>query len=115
MTLRLRLVLGLVALVTVGLAIFGVATYTLYSRSEYQRLDDQVQASIPLVTGQLYQAAGMGSGRAPSNDADAGPGGHPRPPTFVPPSTYAELRSPTGSRAEHHQPVGLDEPAGAPR
>jgi two-component system OmpR family sensor kinase len=96
MTLRLRLVLALVALVTVGLAIFGVATYVLYARSEYQRLDDQIQAFVPLVTGQLYQQAGLGEGHAPANDDNGGPGARPRPPTFVPPSTYAELRSPSG-------------------
>jgi two-component system OmpR family sensor kinase len=97
MTLRLRLVLALVGLVTIGLAIFGVATYTLYSRSQYQRLDDQIQTSVPLVTGQLYQQGGLASGHAPM-DADGGPGGgHPRPPTVVPPTTYAELRSPTGA------------------
>ena len=33
MTLRLRLVLGLVALVVVGLAVFGITTYVLYARS----------------------------------------------------------------------------------
>ena len=32
MTLRLRLVLGLVVLVTAGLAVFGFTTYQLYAR-----------------------------------------------------------------------------------
>ena len=50
MTLRLRLVIGLVVLVTIGLAVFGVVTYTLYARSQYQRLDDQVHGSIPIVS-----------------------------------------------------------------
>ena len=45
MTLRLRLVLALALLVTVGLAIFGFTTYSLYSHSEYQRLDDQLRTS----------------------------------------------------------------------
>ena len=59
MTLRLRLVIALAALVTVGLAVFGVATYELYARSQYQRLDDQLSASVPLVTRQLTDAAGF--------------------------------------------------------
>jgi two-component system OmpR family sensor kinase len=98
MTLRWRLVLALAALVTVGLAVFGVATYTLYSRSEYQRLDDQLNNSIPLVTNQLYEKAGLG------NEHDGGGGGggdgggpHPGGPPDVPPSTYAELRDANGA------------------
>src|SRR5437868_1432208 len=47
MTLRLRLVLGLVVLVTAGLAVFGFATYELYSPSQYDPLDDQIRASGP--------------------------------------------------------------------
>src|SRR5712691_7526314 len=86
LTLRLRLVLALAALVVVGLTIFGVATYTLYARSERQRLDDQITASIPLVQGQLYQAAGLSTGRPPdADDNHGGPG--PKPSTVVSPST----------------------------
>ena len=62
MTLRLRLVLGLLVLMTVGLAIFGFSTYALYSRSEYDRLDAQLVNSIPLVTAQLYSEAGLAGG-----------------------------------------------------
>jgi two-component system, OmpR family, sensor kinase len=98
MTLRLRLVVGLVALATIGLAVFGLATYTLYSRAEYQRLDDQVRSSIPLVEGQLYQAANLQDGPSRDGEADNGPtGDHRAPPTFVPPSTYAELRDAAGA------------------
>ncbi len=46
MTLRLRLVLALVALLTVGLALYGFATYSLYAHSQYQRLDDQIAQSV---------------------------------------------------------------------
>ena len=62
MTLRFRLVLALVALVAVGLAVFGIATYTAFSRVQYQRLDDQLRASVPFVTGQLYEQVSPGSG-----------------------------------------------------
>src|SRR5438477_13184143 len=97
MTLRIRLVLALLALLTVGLVIFGVATYTFYSRSQYKRLDDQVRASQPLVSRQLDQAAGRGGGGGggrggPGGDR-GGPGG---PAVYVPPGTYAELRDESG-------------------
>ena len=65
LTLRLRLVLALTVLMVVGLAIFGFATYSLYARSERQRLDDQITASIPLVQAQLYQQAGLDDGHRP--------------------------------------------------
>ncbi len=53
MTLRLRLVLALVALLTVGLALYGFATYSLYAHAQYQRLDSQISSSVNAVTTQL--------------------------------------------------------------
>jgi two-component system OmpR family sensor kinase len=105
MTLRLRLVLGVVALVTAGLAVFGFVTYALYSRSQYQRLDDEVRSSAPLVTSQLAEAAGLGGDqggpKAPKHGGPGGEGGtggrRPPPPVRVPPGTYAELRDGTGT------------------
>jgi two-component system OmpR family sensor kinase len=96
MTLRWRLVLALTVLVTAGLAVFGVVTYSLYSRSEYQRLDDQLANSIPLVTNTLYQKAGLDTDHD-GGPADYGRGPHPGPPPDVPPSTYAELRDASGA------------------
>ncbi|HEY3141355.1 MAG TPA: histidine kinase dimerization/phospho-acceptor domain-containing protein, partial [Acidimicrobiales bacterium] len=46
MTLRLRLVLALLALLTVGLTLFGVVTYRLYSRAEYDRLDERMLGAV---------------------------------------------------------------------
>jgi two-component system OmpR family sensor kinase len=111
MTLRLRLVLGLVVLVTAGLAVFGLATYQLYSRSQYDRLDDQVRASAGAVVPQLARTAGVdlissggtGPGGGGPGGRDGGRGGRgggegrPAPPTAVPLATYAELRDPTGA------------------
>jgi two-component system OmpR family sensor kinase len=97
-TLRIRLVLGLLALLTVGLVLFGVATYSFYSRSQYKRLDDQVRSSQPLVSRQLDEAAGRGDGdgheRGGPGGGGRGPGG---PQVFVPPGTYAELRGSDGA------------------
>ena len=105
MTLRLRLVIGLALLVTVGLAVFGFTTYSLYSHSEYQRLDDQIRSSATVVTGQLCDSAGTACGPVPGhsggnpsfgNPGGDGDGGHGGPPVVVPPGTYAELRDKSG-------------------
>jgi two-component system OmpR family sensor kinase len=103
MTLRFRLVLALVALVAVGLAVFGIATYAAFSRVQHQRLDDQLRASVPFVTGQLYgqvlpdtdhPPGGVGPGGAPPGSA--GP--------IVPAGTYAQLRDPSGEVLTSIQP-----------
>ncbi|MEY2590292.1 MAG: two-component system, OmpR family, sensor kinase [Acidimicrobiaceae bacterium] len=103
-TLRIRLVLALVALVTVGLAVFGIATYGLYARSQYQRLDDQLGSSVALVAGDLHRTAGLDAsgdgGSSTSNKGQGGPNGGkggPQPQIVVPPGTYAELRDATGA------------------
>jgi two-component system OmpR family sensor kinase len=111
MTLRLRLVLAIVALVTVAQAGFFVTTYTLYRTSEYQRLDTQLRGSEPLIDLQLDQAAGLdgqgnqlppsGAGRGPAGSPT--PGGRGGPPVVVPPGTYAELISAEGVVLSHIQ------------
>lgn len=84
MTLRLRLVLALVGLVAIGLVVFGVATYTLYSRSQYRHLDDQIRAAQPQLVRQL--------------EIYSGPGGDPGGASVdIPAGTYAELISSTGA------------------
>jgi two-component system OmpR family sensor kinase len=59
MTLRLRLVVGLVILVLAGLAIFGVSTYALYSRTQYDRLDEQLHNTVPTAACFLIAKAGL--------------------------------------------------------
>jgi two-component system, OmpR family, sensor kinase len=81
-TLRSRLTLALVLLTAVGLGFFGFATYRLYARSQRDRLDEQLQASIPLVT------------RLLDDEEEGRLGEHPGPrggPTLLPAGTYAEL------------------------
>ena len=83
MTLRLRLVVGLVILVLTGLAIFGFSTYTLYARTQYDRLDDELHTAVPSAACALFFNYGfvfpdcVGEGRG---------GGY-----VVPHGTYAEL------------------------
>ena len=107
MTLRLRLVLGLVLLVLAGLTLFGVATYSLYSHSQYGRLDAQMKSSIPFVTNDLNDQAQLTSQGPEQNPRPqrnglfgGGPGpedhGH-GPGPQVPLSTYAQLRSADGT------------------
>ena len=105
MTLRLRLVLALVVLLTAGLALFGVATYTLYAHSQYQRLDTQIRSAEPLIHADLDRAAGLGSGRGGPDGPGPGPAGTGnQSPTFIPPSTWAELRDSSGTVLSHYTP-----------
>jgi two-component system OmpR family sensor kinase len=111
-TLRLRLVLALVALVTVAQACFCLATYTLYRNSEFANLDSQLRSSESLIDQQLDQAAGAGAEQsdqmAPVSGAGRGPANPPGnmrggAPLVVPPGTYAELRAADGTVISHIQ------------
>ena len=78
MSLRRKLIVTLVALVGAGLAISAVISYQLYSRSQYQRVDDQLRTVAPLLTDAVLRQAG--SGLPPADygppDGDTGqPGG----------------------------------------
>ena len=93
-------------LLTIGLGVFGVGTSALFRRSQYQRLDQQLQNSVDLVAGSLRENAGLGggpsgpSGRSPNGstgDPGGGEGGPRRPPVVVSPDTYAELRDSSGT------------------
>jgi two-component system, OmpR family, sensor kinase len=90
MTLRLRMIIGLVVLVTTGLAIFGFSTYGLYARSQYGNLDEQLRSTVSLVSRDLFEAANFAFDPPGGGDGD---GGGPR---GVPFGTYAELRTADG-------------------
>jgi two-component system OmpR family sensor kinase len=92
-TLRLRLVIALVALVTVGLVVFGVTTYTFYARDRQRRLDTQLRNSEPLIDAQLDARASGSLGPPPGAGPGGGPGG---PPIDIPSGTFAELRNAAG-------------------
>jgi two-component system, OmpR family, sensor kinase len=106
MTLRLRLVLGLLTLLAVGLVAFGLATGTLYSRSQYDGLDSQMRAGQQYTTQQLEHFAHPGRHYYPGNPAGQGPipeGSPTRAPTLAaPPSgTYGLLVSSTDTVIAH--------------
>ena len=93
MTLRLRLTLALVALLTVGLAASGIATYARYSRSEYQKLDQQLQSILVPETRELEQAAGLQSdGEGPGGRGGNG-GGPGAVPLVAPTGTWGQTRA----------------------
>ena len=75
MTLRVRLVGGLVLLMAGGLVLFGWVTYSLYSGSQYGQLDDQLRASVPLVTSELARTAGIAPGPGQGQGGPEQPGG----------------------------------------
>lgn len=117
MTLRLRLVIAMVVLVTVALAVFGFVTYSLYARSLYARLDDQLRTASPFVGRRLAEEAGIevrppgAPGRAPPGFV-SGQGGEGRdgagPPTVVPPDAFGELRGSDGTKLSSVQLAGGD-------
>ncbi|MHB1800370.1 MAG: sensor histidine kinase [Actinomycetes bacterium] len=88
MTLRARLVTGLVALALVGLAAAGVATYLLLGSFLAARVDQQLAAAPVAAARMLAMPAGAALG------SDGGRPGPPVPAT-LPPGTYAELRQGT--------------------
>ncbi|QXC61025.1 HAMP domain-containing histidine kinase [Aquihabitans sp. G128] len=108
MTLRLRLVLALVALSTVGLAVFGVTTYSLYQRSLESRLDDQLRATLPPLSGRLAaEASGVDDGPLfPSRNgpAPASSGGD-QPGAGFGFDNYAALISTDGKVLAQNEPV----------
>ncbi len=108
MKLRVRLTLALTALAAVGLVVFGFSTYSLYARSQYDSLDEQLRSSVVPVTVSLFEQLGGGGGQFGDGDDGAGSFGdqpgdqpgdpsHPQPPVVAPTGTYGELRSSDGT------------------
>jgi two-component system, OmpR family, sensor kinase len=88
-TLRVRLVVALLAVFSVGMVVYGVASYQAFARSELARLDAQVQASLPVAERELFGSIGVLTGQS------SGQGGSPQ--VVVAPGTYAELRDVDGT------------------
>lgn len=96
MTLRLRLVVALAVLVTIGLGVFGAVTYALFARSQYDQLDDQLRSSVGTVAAALREQAGLDPG-PPADDGRRPDGDGPPLAVVVGPGTYAELRAADGT------------------
>ncbi len=134
MNLRVRLVVALLALLAIGLVLFGAATSLLSDQAQRDRLDDQVRDAIPSATQQLRFAAGLGPDggfgppHSPSDEAEGGssaPGrrdGGRAPSSALAPGSYLQLRDRGGvvlstlqvsgeaSSAKPQLPLGLDAP-----
>ncbi len=110
MSLRVRLTLALTALATVGLVIFGWSTYSLYARSRYEQVDDQLRSSVTPVTLTMFSQLGGeangfdldGDGRTGGQPGSGLPGqepgdpNRPQPQVVAPTGTYGELQDTDG-------------------
>ena len=94
MTLRLRLVLAVVALVTIAVGLFLAVTYSEFSHSEYQRLANQLRAYEPAVDQYLDQVnGGRGGGPLGGPAPDGGPEHQPG----LPFGSFAQQRNADGT------------------
>ncbi len=101
MSLRLRLLLGLIAISAVGLAVFGIVSYRSLESYLTDRVDRQVESAIGPVGRSLIDdmtaarsplgPAGGGAG-LPVPPGDLGPGQEPD----LPPGTYGQIRDSSG-------------------
>jgi two-component system OmpR family sensor kinase len=110
MSLRARLMLGLLALAAAGLLVVDAVSYTALRDYLLDRTDQQVQAAVPVV-GRTFGAAGVvqgGAGRPPLPLPP--PAGAPAPPPDLPPGIYGELRSPQGKVLQRTRSLGQPKP-----
>ena len=108
MSLRLRLVLILAPLFVVGLILADVTTYTSLQSSLISRLDDQIFAAHDNAEHAMLDKAIRGGGRGfPGGPGGGGPGS-------LPPTTYVEVVSPTGTVADHPYAFDQADSAGTP-
>jgi len=94
-SLRARLLAGLLALTAAGMLIAGAVTYAEQRSFSYQRVDEQTRDAPFLLARELDAGDGDG-GRAGGPD---GPGGGDSGPLGPPAGTYGELRTPAGTRS----------------
>jgi two-component system OmpR family sensor kinase len=102
MSLRARLMVGLLALAAVGLLIVDAVSYTALRSYLYDRVDQQLQSAVPLVGRSLIQkelmarerrGGTLGIGPLPAPPPDAG--------DQLPSGTFGELRNANGKVLTH--------------
>src|SRR5713226_5735935 len=86
LSLRARLLLGVVALVLVGIVISDIATYAALKDFSYKRVDDQLLSGRSEAIGQVLPQGGD-FGHGPDRGA---------PPTSLPIGTYLAFVTPAG-------------------
>ena len=88
MSLRTRLIAGLMGLTVIVLVVVDIATYAFVQRFLVERVDRQIEASVGSAIAELTRV--VPTDREPSTRT------RPLPPV-LPPGTYIELRSPAGA------------------
>jgi two-component system OmpR family sensor kinase len=105
MSLRARLLAGLLALAAIGLMVLGGVTYAEQRSFLLQRIDEQARSAAPLVGRQLELNGIVAPGEDPGDHF--GPGGRGFGPgdggatENLPPGTYGERRDATGRALGH--------------
>ncbi len=96
MSLRARLLIGLIALTAIGLVVLAAVTYAEQRSFLLQRADQQVRAAVNPVSRQLdMQGANVEGGRDGGGPPPFG-GGGPPPNVDLPPGTYGVRRDASG-------------------
>ena len=103
MSLRARLLAGLILIAAAGLLLLGGIVYAEQRSFVTDRLDEQVRGAPPALAHQLDEQRGGGAadgggfgGGAPRRHGGPGGEGPREAPANLPPGTYGELRSAAG-------------------
>lgn len=94
MSLRLRLLIGIVVLAAAGLLTLDFVSYRALENHLSERVDDQARSAAMAMGPELRQKAGAVDLPVFPGRVSPGPGGGP--PNELPPGTFAQLRSPSG-------------------
>ena len=112
MSLRARLMLGLLALAAVGLLVADAISYAALRSYLFDRTDQQVQTAVQVVGRGLGapQVIQGGRGRFTIPVPPPPPGGAPGSPPDLPPGIYGELRNPQGKVVHETRTFGQPKP-----
>ena len=112
MSLRARLMLGLLALAAVGLLVADAISYAALRSYLFDRTDQQVQTAVQVVGRGLGapQVIQGGRGRLTIPVPPPPPGGAPGSPPDLPPGIYGELRNPQGRVVDETRTFGQPKP-----
>ena len=110
MSLRARLMLGLLALAAVGLVVVDAVSYAALRDYLLDRTDQQVQTAVQVVGRRFVGQVVPGAPGRPPLPLPPPPAGAPSPPLDLPPGTYGELRSPQGKVLDRTKSFGQPKP-----
>ena len=111
MSLRARLMLGLLALAAVGLLVVDAVSYAALRDYLLDRTDQQVQSAVPIVGKSLGGPQFVqGAGGRPALPLPPPPAGAPGPPPELPPGIYGEIRNQRGGVVDRTPSFGQSKP-----